>query len=163
MDSELIIGWCKQLIPQSSKKHLVIARSAELTGVSCLNLWLKLPYLTQWRSCRVIQYRTLHLEGHSGQSCVHLYARILSTSFTSVSIFSVWCYSSVSISMVLPPCMTVFKMSSLTPGWVPVYPVCTIETTSVWYLGWNRALIILKVLLFHVCMISSDWHVIFRE
>jgi hypothetical protein len=27
--------------------------------------------------------------------------RILSTSFTSVSIFSVWCYSSVSISMIL--------------------------------------------------------------
>ncbi len=41
-------------------------------------------------------------EGHPGQSCVHLYARILSTSFTSVSIFSVWCYSSVSISMVPP-------------------------------------------------------------
>ncbi len=38
-------------------------------------------------------------EGHPGQSCVHLYARILSTSFTSFSIFSVWCYSSVSISM----------------------------------------------------------------
>ncbi len=34
-------------------------------------------------------------EGHPGQSCVHLYARILSTSFISVSIFSVWCYSSV--------------------------------------------------------------------
>ncbi len=40
-------------------------------------------------------------EGHPGQSCVHMYARILSTSFTSVSIFSVWCYSSVSISMVV--------------------------------------------------------------
>jgi hypothetical protein len=38
-------------------------------------------------------------EGHPGQSCVHLYARSLSTSFTSVSIFSVWCYSSVSISL----------------------------------------------------------------
>ncbi len=35
----------------------------------------------------------------SGQCCVHLYARILSTSSTSVSIFSAWCYSSVSISM----------------------------------------------------------------
>ncbi len=35
----------------------------------------------------------------SGQCCVHLYARILSTSFTSVSIFSVCWYSSVSISM----------------------------------------------------------------
>jgi hypothetical protein len=35
-------------------------------------------------------------EGHPGQGCVHLYARILSTSFTSVSIFSVWCSSSVS-------------------------------------------------------------------
>jgi hypothetical protein len=35
-------------------------------------------------------------EGNPGQSCVHLYPRILSTSFTSVSIFSVWCYSSVS-------------------------------------------------------------------
>jgi hypothetical protein len=32
----------------------------------------------------------------SGQCCVHLYARILSTSFTSVSIFSVCWYSSVS-------------------------------------------------------------------
>ncbi len=40
----------------------------------------------------------------SGQCCVHLYARILSTSFSSVSIFSAWCYSSVSISMhPLPP------------------------------------------------------------
>jgi hypothetical protein len=35
----------------------------------------------------------------SGQCCVHLYGRILSTSFTSISIFSAWCYSSVSISM----------------------------------------------------------------
>jgi hypothetical protein len=34
-------------------------------------------------------------EGNPGQSCVHLYARILSTSSTSVSIFSVWCYFSV--------------------------------------------------------------------
>ncbi len=40
-------------------------------------------------------------EGDPGQSCVHLFARILSTSFTSVSIFFVCCYSSVSISMVL--------------------------------------------------------------
>jgi hypothetical protein len=38
-------------------------------------------------------------EGDPGQSCVHRFARILSTSFTSVSIFSVCCYSSVSISM----------------------------------------------------------------
>ncbi len=38
-------------------------------------------------------------EGHPGQSCVHLFARILSTSFTSVSILSVCCYSRVSISM----------------------------------------------------------------
>jgi hypothetical protein len=41
-------------------------------------------------------------EGHPGQCCVHLYARILSTSFISVSIFSVWCYSSVSISVTGP-------------------------------------------------------------
>jgi hypothetical protein len=40
-------------------------------------------------------------EGDPGQSCVHLFARILSTSFTSLSIFSVCCYSSVSITMVL--------------------------------------------------------------
>jgi hypothetical protein len=40
------------------------------------------------------------LEGDPGQSCVHLFARILSTSFSSVSIFSVCCYSRVSISMV---------------------------------------------------------------
>ncbi len=39
-------------------------------------------------------------EGDPGQSCVHLFARILSTSFSSVSIFSVCCYSIVSISMV---------------------------------------------------------------
>ena len=38
-------------------------------------------------------------EGDPGQSCVHLFARILSMSFISVSIFSVCCYSSVSISM----------------------------------------------------------------
>jgi hypothetical protein len=41
-------------------------------------------------------------EGDPGQSCVHLFARILSTSFSSVSIFSVCCYSRVSISMVYP-------------------------------------------------------------
>jgi hypothetical protein len=41
-------------------------------------------------------------EGDPGQSCVHLFARILSTSFTSVSIFSVCCYSIVSISMDSP-------------------------------------------------------------
>jgi hypothetical protein len=40
-------------------------------------------------------------EGDPGKSCVHLFARILLTSFTSVSVFSVCCYSSVSISMVL--------------------------------------------------------------
>ncbi len=39
-------------------------------------------------------------EGDPGQSCVHLYARILSSTLTSVSIFSVSCYSIVSISMV---------------------------------------------------------------
>jgi hypothetical protein len=39
-------------------------------------------------------------EGDPGQSCVHLYARILSSSLTSVSISSVSCYSIVSISMV---------------------------------------------------------------
>jgi hypothetical protein len=39
-------------------------------------------------------------EGDPGQSYIHLFARILSTSFTSVSIFSVCCYSSVSISVV---------------------------------------------------------------
>jgi hypothetical protein len=39
-------------------------------------------------------------EGDSGQSCVHLFARILSSSLTSVSIFSVCCYSIVSISVV---------------------------------------------------------------
>ncbi len=40
-------------------------------------------------------------EGHPGQCFVHLYAHIPSTSFTSVSIFSDWCYSSVSISVVM--------------------------------------------------------------
>ncbi len=38
-------------------------------------------------------------EGDPGQSCVNLFARILSMSFSSVSIFSVCCYSIVSISM----------------------------------------------------------------
>jgi hypothetical protein len=43
-------------------------------------------------------------EGHPGQCCVHLYAFVcyLRASLTSVSIFSVCCYSSVSISMILP-------------------------------------------------------------
>jgi hypothetical protein len=41
-------------------------------------------------------------EGDPGQSFIHLFARILSTSFTSVSIFSVCCFSSVSISMLIP-------------------------------------------------------------
>ncbi len=40
-------------------------------------------------------------EGDPGHSCVHLYARILSSSLTSVSIFSVYCYSIVSISMIV--------------------------------------------------------------
>jgi hypothetical protein len=51
-------------------------------------------------------------EGHPGQSCVHLYARILLTSFISVSIFSVWCYSSVSISMVQ------YQIKSEGHGWL---------------------------------------------
>jgi hypothetical protein len=42
-------------------------------------------------------------EGDPGQSCVHLFVRILSTSFSSVSIFSVCCYSIVSISMLSSP------------------------------------------------------------
>jgi hypothetical protein len=41
-------------------------------------------------------------EGDPGQSCVHLFARIQSSSLTSVSIFSVCCYSIVSISVVPP-------------------------------------------------------------
>jgi hypothetical protein len=41
------------------------------------------------------------LEGNPGQYCVHLYAFYLMTSFTSVSIFAVCCYSSVSISVVM--------------------------------------------------------------
>jgi hypothetical protein len=41
-------------------------------------------------------------EGDPGQSCVHLFAGILSTFFSSFSIFSVCCYSSVSISMLGP-------------------------------------------------------------
>ncbi len=45
-------------------------------------------------------------EGDPGQSCVHLFARILSTSFSSVSIFSVCCYSRVSISMGSTGCST---------------------------------------------------------
>jgi hypothetical protein len=39
-------------------------------------------------------------EGDPERSCVHLFARILSSSLTSVSIFSVFCYSIVSISVV---------------------------------------------------------------
>jgi hypothetical protein len=42
-------------------------------------------------------------EGDPGQGCIHLFARILSTSFSSVSIFSVCCYSSVSISVICTP------------------------------------------------------------
>jgi hypothetical protein len=41
-------------------------------------------------------------EGDPGQSFVHLFARIPSTSFSLVSIYSVCCYSSVSISMIVP-------------------------------------------------------------
>jgi hypothetical protein len=39
-------------------------------------------------------------EEDPGQSCAHLFARILSSSLTSVSIFSVCCYPIVSISVV---------------------------------------------------------------
>jgi hypothetical protein len=55
-------------------------------------------------------------EGDPGQSCVHLYARILSSSLTSVSIFSVSCYSIVSISMVL----TLLQLA------VPLIMLCSI-------------------------------------
>jgi hypothetical protein len=51
-------------------------------------------------------------EGDTGQICVHLFARILSTSFTSVSIFSVCCYSSVSFSMVNPHWVNLHKFGS---------------------------------------------------
>ncbi len=52
-------------------------------------------------------------EGDPGQSCVHLFARILSTSFTSVSIFPVCCYSSVStLSKIFE---NNFKPARLTP------------------------------------------------
>ncbi len=50
-------------------------------------------------------------EGHPGWCCVHLYARILSSSITSVSIFSVCCYSIVSISM-YGPHTTVWALDS---------------------------------------------------
>jgi hypothetical protein len=39
-------------------------------------------------------------EGHPGQCCLHLYAFYPLSYFTSVSIFSVCCYSSLSISVV---------------------------------------------------------------
>ncbi len=64
-------------------------------------------------------------EGDPGQICVHLFARIISTSFASVSFFSVCCYSSVSISMVqVLYNMPVTKMPRplplpLSPGWGP--------------------------------------------
>ncbi len=57
-------------------------------------------------------------EGHPGQCCVHLYARILWTSFTSVSIFFVCCYSSVSISV-----RCTHSISSL-----PIYVLCVSDT-----------------------------------
>jgi hypothetical protein len=55
-------------------------------------------------------------EGHPGQSCLHLFARILSSSLTSVSIFSVCCYSIVSISVV-PILTTGEKLSTLPTLW----------------------------------------------
>jgi hypothetical protein len=75
-------------------------------GLSCteLSIW-EFPFLRG--ACRQGGNSTYMIlcewdapEGHPGQCCVHhQYARILSTSFTSVSIFSVWCYSSVFISV----------------------------------------------------------------
>ncbi len=44
-------------------------------------------------------------EGHPGQLAYTFLIRILQTSFVSVSIFSVCCYSRVSISMSVPPCL----------------------------------------------------------
>jgi hypothetical protein len=49
-------------------------------------------------------------EGDPGQSCVHLFARNLSTPFSSVSIFSVCFYSIVSISMVTTLFLTPVSM-----------------------------------------------------
>jgi hypothetical protein len=49
-------------------------------------------------------------DAHPGQSCVHLFARILSMSFSSVSIFSVCCYSIVSISMPRTPSHPAFGL-----------------------------------------------------
>ena len=68
----------------------------------------------------------------SGQCCVHLYACILSTSFTSVSIFSVWCYSSVSISMIETR-EEVFMEGPIEPNTGPSLAdvlLCTFESTN---------------------------------
>jgi hypothetical protein len=43
-------------------------------------------------------------EGHPGMLCTPVCCRILSTSFSSVSIFFVCCYSNVSISVILVIC-----------------------------------------------------------
>ncbi len=109
--------------------------------------------LTRWRSCRVVLYRTVHLwdsffEGGCRQwrnsiwYCVNgmlqkgtlenvrtpLCFRILSTSFSSVSIFSVCCYSSVSISMVLS---LTHRMCIAQVGSYPLSPLfCTGRTTT---------------------------------
>ncbi len=60
----------------------------------------------------------------SGQCCVQLYARILSMSFSSVSIFSVCCYSIVSISMVTTYTSPARRPESVPTGGASVH--CTL-------------------------------------
>ncbi len=61
-------------------------------------------------------------EGHPGQHAYTFLIRILSSSLSSVSIFSVCCFSSVSISMVEtnPPSVTRYIENDLTTLYPPV-------------------------------------------
>jgi hypothetical protein len=77
-------------------------------------------------------------DGDPGQSCVHLFARILSTSFTSVSIFSVCCYSSVSISMGLRQIDSCRKVSFQFTFQMKKFGLAFYESYPVWVAVLNR-------------------------
>jgi hypothetical protein len=78
-------------------------------GLSCteLSIW-EFPFLRGvcWQGCTSIWYceKGMPQKDTLDNLRTPVCFRIPSTSFTSVSIFSVWCYSSVSISMLWPHC-----------------------------------------------------------
>ncbi len=78
--------------------------------------------------------------------------RILSTSFRLVSIFSVWCYSSVSISMVATLALVVWCSNHTARPYLHMYAVYSVRKL-------HRPLVIHQSVLYcHAWHITNIWH-----